>query len=138
MSKLGIGVMINLLSGSYAESIAVFRQNIGKKIANLEINEEDLIFTFTDGTKMRMFDDGQSCCETRYMHTDDDLKYFVGAQLWNAEVREGPTEEQGEYGEEEETQFLVITTSKGQFTVVNYNIHNGYYGGFDIKAVMVA
>lgn len=137
MSKLGLGVMINLLSGSYAESVGVFRQNIDKKIADLEISEEELIFTFTDGTRMKMFDDGQSCCETRYMHTDDDLKYFVGAQLWNAEVREGPAK-QVEWGEEEETQFLVITTSKGQFTVVNYNIHNGYYGGFDIKAVMVA
>ena len=137
MSKLGLGVMINLLSGSYAESVGVFRQNIDKKIADLEISEEELIFTFTDGTRMKMFDDGQSCCETRYMHTDDDLKYFVGAQLWNAEVREGPAK-QVECGEEEETQFLVITTSKGQFTVVNYNIHNGYYGGFDIKAVMVA
>lgn len=35
-----------------------------------------------------------------------------------------------------ESQFLMIRTSLGVFTVVNYNEHNGYYGGFALRATI--
>jgi hypothetical protein len=66
------------------------------------------------------------------MHTDDVLQDFIGAKLLNAEVREGPTE-LDKYGDPIESEFLVVSTSIGFFTVVNYNEHNGYYGGFIIR-----
>ena len=66
------------------------------------------------------------------MHTDDDLTRFVGSEFVLAEAREGP-DLSVEY-EIKESQFLVITTDKGVFTVVNYNEHNGYYGGFLMAA----
>lgn len=134
MSNLGMGVMINMLAGSFDKSRKVFADHAGKRIAKLWLGPDDdgLHFVFDDGSRMRLFDDGQSCCETRYMRTDDDLAAFVGATLIDAEVREGG-EVEGKY-EIHETEFLIVTTSAGQFTMVSHNEHNGYYGGFSIQA----
>ena len=66
------------------------------------------------------------------MHTDDDLAAFVGAKLLGARIADGPTIEE-DY-EVKESQFLIVETSLGEFTVVNYNEHNGYYGGFELIA----
>lgn len=126
--SLGMGVMVGLLSDN-TESVSIFKEAGGKTINKIEIVNNELQFRFEDGTGIALRDDGQSCCENRYMATDDELSDFVGTQLINAEVRDG-TEEEAEYSDVKESQFLVITTSVGQFTVVNYNEHNGYYGGF--------
>lgn len=108
--------------------------NIGKIIVNLEIIfDEDLVFTFGDGIKMILFDNGQMCCEARWMHTDDVLNYYTGAIFQGIEIKEGP-EGVSESGEEKESEFLMVSTDKGQFTVVNYNEHNGSYGGFALQA----
>ncbi len=122
--------------GGNKESVEAMTEAAGKEIAALDIDEKRLLFTFTDGTAMKLYDDGQSCCEYRYMHTDDQLEDFVGAEFREAEVRDGP-EIVDDYSDVKESQFLVITTSTGQFTVVNYNEHNGYYGGFAIRAAKV-
>lgn len=132
MTNLGMGVLLYRLFGDQ-ETPKALNGAIGKEIAALGIQDYALVFTFTDGTGLKLFDNGQSCCEHRYMHTDDALDDFVGATLLDAEVRDGG-EEPAEYGDVKESQFLVITTSIGQFTVVNYNEHNGYYGGFAIAA----
>ena len=134
---LGMVVMIGLLGGD-AESVEAFRGAVGKTITALTLNESDednaLHFTFADGSKLKLFDDGQSCCESRYMRTDDDLSAYIGAALISAEVREGPNIEDT-YGEHE-VQFLLVTTSKGTFTMSSHNEHNGYYGGFLIRAAI--
>ncbi len=83
-----------------------------------------------------MFDGGQDCCEHRYMHSDDDIQSFVGGTLIDAEIREVPNREDG-YGDVHEVQFLIVTTSKGAFTIETHNEHNGYYGGFWVVARMV-
>jgi hypothetical protein len=132
MSNLGIGVMVNLLGGNES-TVKAMQGAIGKQISDVRVADDRLVFRFTDNTGLALFDGGQSCCESRYMHTDDVLENFVGTILQNAEIKDGP-EESGEYGDSKDSQFLVITTSKGQFTIVNYNEHNGYYGGFYIKA----
>ena len=130
--------MIGLLSGS-ERSVEIFSENIGKIIVALAIVEREdspfneLLFTFENGSKMKLFDDGQSCCESRYMNTDDNLADFIGASLQGAEVRAAEAEI-GDYGDAKESEFLIVSTSIGQFTVVNYNEHNGYYGGFLIRA----
>lgn len=81
------------------------------------------------------------------MNTDDCLSEFIGSKFVNAEIKDGPSgtvdKDEDSYdaeldawltnNTEEESQFLVITTTKGQFTVVNYVEHNGFYGGFDIE-----
>ena len=132
MSQKGLGVMIDELMDN-AKSVAAYSHGVNKQITGLEINSERLLFTFADGYQMKLFDNGQSCCEYRHMHTDDDLTYFIGTTLMEVEVREGP-ETTTEYGEPKESEFLIVTTSKGAFTVVNYNEHNGYYGGFLLEA----
>lgn len=112
---------------------------VGKKIRELSIVENRLAFIFDDESTLSIFDARQACCERRYMSTDDELSWYVGAILLDAEVRDGPTQQQrDEFGYDNiESQFLIVTTSKGQSTIVNYNEHNGFYGGFLIDAVAV-
>lgn len=126
--------MINLLGGD-KESVEAFQKCVGKVISHLVLKGDDLIFTFEDGERMKLSDDGQSCCELRYMRTDDDLSYFIGSKLQGSEVVDAPDIQDG--GESHEVQFLHITTSKGTFTMSSHNEHNGYYGGFSIRAQLL-
>lgn len=112
------GVMINWLCGSKQASAIEFSKHIGKTIREVKLESDELQFEFTDGSKMKILDDGQSCCEHRYMQTDGEIK---------------PVEDShSEYEDAHEIQFLEIKTSKGVFTMANHNKHNGYYGGFSI------
>ena len=132
MGKLGIGVMIGHLAGN-ADSVEAFKGALGKTITALTLGYDDALhFTFEDGSKIKLFDDGQSCCESRYMRTDDNLSDYIGAQLLDAEIKEAPGMPD-EYGEHE-VQFLEVKTSKGCFTMASHNEHNGYYGGFLVRA----
>ena len=95
-------------------------------------HEDSLVFHFTDGTGIRVFDDSQDCCEHRYMTTDDKLVDFIGSKLMEMEIAEAPTVED-KNGDQHEIQFLKVKTSAGVFTLETHNEHNGYYGGFRIK-----
>jgi hypothetical protein len=131
-----MGVMINYLAGN-ADSVDAFTAAINKTITALSLGDDDALhFAFDDGSKIKLFDDGQSCCESRYMRTDDNLADYVGAQLLGAEIKEAPSVP-AEY-EEHEVQFLEVRTSKGCFTMTSHNEHNGYYGGFSIRAAKEA
>jgi hypothetical protein len=132
MSQLGFSVMINMLAGN-RESVAAVQAALGKTITSVALVDDALKFDFEDGSRLTLKDDGQSCCESRYMRTDDDLPYYVGARFLGAEVRDGGTTE-SEYGDTHEIEFLVITTDRGTFSMANHNQHNGYYGGFSITA----
>lgn len=132
--NLGIGVMLNMLAGN-EETVTAFRGAIGKRISALTLTDDALAFSFDDGTGLILRDDGQSCCESRYMRTDDELQNYIGATLVGAEIRDAPSIPD-EYGEHE-VQFLVVKTSNGQFIMSSHNEHNGYYGGFSIVARVV-
>lgn len=106
---------------------------IGKVIANVGISQNELTINFTDDAQLVLFDDAQWCCEYRYMNCDDDLTAYAGATFYGAELRDGPVSGERDY-DVTECQFLIVDTSEGSFTVANYNEHNGYYGGFDVKA----
>jgi hypothetical protein len=111
---------------------------IGKTIVSLRLDDDTLYIAFADGSKLTLFDDGRSCCETRYMRTDDNLAEYIGGRLLWAEVKDVPEligfwKDDSEYGDHD-VQFLEITTSKGSFVMSNHNEHNGYYGGFCIEA----
>ena len=124
---LGLGVMIGMMGGNH-ETVDTHQDAVGKQIKDLSLHDDRLHIYFEDGTGIQIYDDGQSCCEDRWMHTDDELADFAGSTFLGAELRDGPTES-GDC-EEKESQFLLINTSAGTFTMVNYNEHNGYYGGF--------
>ena len=129
MSNPGMGVMIGMLGGN-ADTVAAYNESMGKTISGLALDEGGGFITidFNDGTNLRVADDGQSCCENRYMRTDDDMQHFVGAKLTGIEIKEAPNEPD-EYGDHE-VQFLEVQTDRGVFTMASHNEHNGYYGGF--------
>lgn len=131
MSQLGLGVIINMLGGN-EETINTIKSSLNKVIKSIKLDNDELVMEFEDDTKIKIFDDGQSCCEHRYMNCDDNLEQFVGAQFLNAEIREGKTIQV--YSDEHDIQFLVVITNKGNITFSNHNEHNGYYGGFWIVA----
>lgn len=123
-----MGVMIGMLGGN-EDSANAFKNAIGKTIGTVSVIENRLSFAFTDQTHLSISDEGQSCCEHRYMSCDDNLDDFAGATLLDGELKTAPAQN-GEYGDVCEIQFLDIKTSKGVFTISNHNDHNGYYGGF--------
>jgi len=103
----------------------------GKVITDVKIHEEHtLMIRFDDGSLLELEDDLQMCCEYRWMSTDDALGYFTGSVFLGAHV----SGEDYDENHDADTEFLIVSTSLGEFTVVNYNQHNGYYGGFDIRA----
>jgi hypothetical protein len=114
----------------------VVNGHLGKVIVQIEMSDDTLTIRFGDGTGLKLYDDGQDCCETRYMHTDDDLSEVVGGRLYGIELRDAPDGED-EYGEVHEIQFLVVKTGIGEVVVCTHNEHNGYYGGFRIVACTV-
>lgn len=134
MSNLGMMVMLGRLSGN-RESAEAFQAVLGKVITDLNLDESRLLITFKDNIKIKLADEGQSCCERRYLTSDDDLQSFVGAVLLDAEVQEAPDIADG--SGVHEVAFLVVTTSRGAFTIETHNEHNGYYGGFLLRAAVV-
>ncbi len=137
MTQLGIGVMLKYLAGN-EESVKAFSGGVNKEIAELKLEDNELRFTFSDGYKIKLFDDGQSCCESRYMTTDDSLQDFIGSILLDAEISEAPDVESEDNDDAaHEVEFLKVKTSKGVFTMESHNEHNGYYGGFDVCAAVI-
>ena len=82
-----------------------------------------------------MIDNGQSCCEDwGYMSSDDNLEYFVGADLrevnlTDTALNKKKLEEEHEYGfDGGGIQFVDFVTDRGVLQLAVYNGHNGYYG----------
>ena len=134
MSHLGMMVILGMMGGN-EESANAMKRALGKTISDIELTEEALFITFVDGYKIKLSDEGQTCCESRYMYSDDGLSWFIGSKLTDAEVKEAPNIED-EWGAHE-VAFLVVTTSKGAFTIETHNKHNGYYGGFLVRCAIV-
>ena len=135
MGNLGLGVMLGMLSGN-ASTVEAVRSSVGKTIESASLVENVLRIKLGDGSTLSLRDDGQSCCEARYMRTDDDLAYYAGSTLLDFELADAPSVK-AEY-EEHDVQFLHVKTSKGSFTMSNHVEHNGYYGGFLIVASVEA
>lgn len=137
MGQLGIGVMLNMLGGNN-ETLAAIKASLNKKISAVHLDGEgnELKISLVDGTTLVIWDNGQSCCENRYMNTSDNLSEHAGETLIDFELKDAPNAE-GQYGDEHEIQFLDVITDKGRFQIANHNEHNGYYGGFSIAAKLV-
>ena len=115
------------------EGMAVlYAVSLDLPIEYVRTDGESLSIGFSAGY-ITIRDDGQSCCETRYMTTDDDLPSFVGAKLLGYDIVQvdcGDTE----YGDCHDQMFVKVETTKGTITLVTHNEHNGYYGGFAVNA----
>ena len=90
-----------------------------------------LLLGFTDGTVIRIQDNGQECCENLYMRTDDNLSDLVGHRFVGISVN-SITETTDIYGNEHEIVFLDVKTDGGMITFSFHNEHNGHYGGFGL------
>ncbi len=119
--------------GGNSESVAAVNASMNRVIKKLVLDDDTLTFTFEDGLVVSLTDEGQSCCEHRYMKTDDELSDYAGATLTDIEVVDAPDQED-QWGEVHEIQFLRVHTSKGVVVISAHNEHNGYYGGFCIRA----
>ena len=139
MSQLGLGVMISHLRGSDVDMSTYLE----KTIVQAELVDNALCLQFEDGRTIKIFDDGQSCCEHRYMRTDDQVSDLVGRKLRSLELKKAPnvpypqSEEEDDYyydtGECHEVQFLEVGTDMNSVVFSNHNEHNGYYGGFALR-----
>lgn len=109
---------------------------VGETVVEATIIDNALRLELASERTLIIRDSGQSCCETRYMSTDDDLASVRGGKLLSVSVRDGGGAG-GEARGDHDVQFLKITTDVGEITVVNHNEHNGYYGGFVISATLV-
>lgn len=129
MSILGLGAIFHYLGGGSPKSASDY---YGRKIVDAKIDDNRLLLRFDDDVTIALFDNGQSCCESRYMSTDDEVSSLVGNILKHIEAKAGPSET-GKDGNEHDTCFVEVATNQGFITLVNHNEHNGYYGGFGLS-----
>ena len=87
---------------------------------------------FDNANVLTISDEGQLCCETRYITCDDNLSEFVGAKFIGYEVANGVSYEDAVCGLCHDEQFLRIHTDRGILVCANHNEHNGYYSGFSV------
>jgi len=129
---LGIKVMMNLLGGD-KETSSIWKEVEGRTIKAIRLDRGALHFELEDGLGFRLIDDGQSCCEARYITSDgEDFDFYCGAKLKKITMKEGPLRGNHEECDVHEVCFVEIETTKGSFSVCTHVEHNGYYGGFSI------
>ena len=116
-------------------SIGSFMKVVGKKIMGIELKDDRLTLLFGSHGRLVISDEGQSCCERRYMTTDDKLEDYVGGNLLNIQTKPVPIPTlDNDSGEVHDIEFVEVSTTKGSFVLVTHNEHNGYYGGFCVAA----
>lgn len=134
----GLGVLIKGLSNN-SDSFNAIQSSIGCTIRKVFLDEDNnnLVFWLSNDSELKIWDGGQSCYESRFMTTDDNLNEYFGSVLLGMELKpvgRNSEDEEDNWGDVHEIQFLDINTSKGTFQMANHNCHNGYYGGFYIEA----
>lgn len=108
----------------------VITDSRGKAIISLELTSNSLIIGF-DSFSIRIEDTDQQCCELRFLTTDDDLNSFLGATFLGVDTLDAPSViEPHEY---HDVEFVQVRTSIGVLVLETHNIHNGYYGGFNVQ-----
>lgn len=83
---------------------------------------------------------GQSCCEDwGYFFTNDDIKSFYGAELYNIEVVDEILQKEKLVDVYDGgITFIDFVTSKGVLQFTMYNEHNGYYSHYGyIKSIQL-
>lgn len=107
---------------------------INKSIESIGWSNGGIRILFTDKSRLYISDNGQCCCEYRYMTCDneDSFDYYTGATYLGYDF--GDLDYKDDRYDIHEIQFLNIRTSKGVLVFASHNEHNGYYGGFSIDA----
>ena len=132
-SQLGMSVMIDMLCGADREETSkAIISSIGKVIEDITLIDDEIKITFEDQSRIMIWDDGQSWCESRYTVCDEDLSNYSGHKLVSVIDRDCEVKDEN-YGVHE-INFLDVVTDKGKIQFRSHNEHNGYYGGFSMKA----
>jgi hypothetical protein len=134
----------------YADPWARFTEIAAKVIETVAEDDQGMAIRFTDGSRLCIWDGGQSCCESRYMTCDDDLSGHEGGALLSVDLDAAgpppkaaadttPDPDEDDWGDDNchETMFVKVQTTKGSFTLCTHNEHNGYYGGFSLEMKLV-
>ena len=129
MPRLGMGALLHRLCGGYGNRPEPY---YGMVLSTISLNEDRdrIAITFTNGRSIWIYDNGQSCCEHRYISTDDPLDDLAGGELIKIEIKRVTDDESSEYDCVHEICFLEIATTKAAAVFSFHNEHNGYYGGF--------
>ena len=123
------------LHGPYGSKVSA-PDYYGRKIRGASLKNEEILITFEDGKAIKITDEGQSCCESRYMRTDDNLSDLVGKVLNRIEIKEVKDCDIEDCNHEvHEIAFLEIQADHEAISVTSHVDSNGYYGGFDICLV---
>lgn len=131
----GFSVMLNDLSNKPALTIEALKATIDREIKSIRLTpENEIIFELENGT-LTITDNGQSCCESRYITTDSDLPSYIGKKIVDFRLEPYVTGD-GDY-DLHDTQVFKINTTEGVIDFVTHVEHNGYYGGFALNAVFV-
>lgn len=116
-----------------SENICKSDEFVGKVITGIETLPDEIKIDFQDGTKIRIYDGGQLCCERRYMTFDDDPADLLTKRWKHATVKGTKDLTVDHDYDSHEVEFLEIMTEDGShITIANHNEHNGFYGGFDL------
>lgn len=92
-----------------------------------------LVIELASRCKIVVADHGQDCCENRYLTSSDDPKHLLGESLMRIRVVDAPSLP-STCGDVHEVQFLEVSTDRDTVILETHNEHNGYYGGFSLKA----
>lgn len=120
---MNIKLLNQLLSGTTIHDIRLVNDTIKLYYSDLK-------------TQVEIFDAGQTCCENRYITTDDELNYYKKALIKSIELVDRGSTEENKFMDHD-LQFLRIHTDKGTIVFETHNIHNGYYGGFNIEGKII-
>lgn len=131
MSRPSFIAMLEMLGPADAKTAELAKKIEGMEIRMARLEDDALELGFSFGLKVLIFDDGQCCCENRYMTCDDDLDQFIGSVVQSIEIADGP-EVDCEY-DYHDTAFLRVNTDRGSIVACTHNEHNGYYGGFIMR-----
>lgn len=101
----------------------------GKRIDRAFFYEKLIALLFSDGSIIAITD-SNDCCEKRYFASDDDIEDIEGCKFLEITVRSVKSEESGDVIEE---CFAEIRCSMTIFSFKAYNVHNGYYSGFNLN-----
>jgi hypothetical protein len=105
----------------------------GRKIKSVAMVDDKFIISFAGGSEITITDDGQSCCESRYMTCDDNPADLVGGKLHSIEVKKVEDVDAASIDEEHQIAFLEVATDKTSITFCTHVEHNGYYGEFGLN-----
>lgn len=106
---------------------------IGRRIKSVSFKDNVLSLVFEDKVTIEISDQGQQCCEHRYMTCDDNIQDLVGQVLKKILVKNvthGRERDDESGAERPDTAFLEIQTNTNSVGFATHNEHNGYYSGF--------